>query len=221
MEKYTRPTRIINFRHPEVVDFVQENSGNSNDPVEQAVNYFYVVRDKIPYDPYAVYLSEDGLQASTTLKQGRGWCVAKAVLLAACCRYMGIPSRLGFADVKNHLSTARMRRQMNTDIFYWHAYTSIYLNANWVKATPAFNIELCEKFDLKPLEFDGVKDSIFHPFDLYGNLHMEYIHFRGEYEDVPLEEIIETFNRKYQMQHKFWREGNFDQEVEQEVNKSL
>lgn len=208
MDKYLSPTKFIDFDVTEVVQFIQDNVGESIDPVVQAVNFYYAVRDKIRYDPYAIFLTVDGLKASNTLKQGRGWCVAKAILLAACCRYKGIPARLGFADVKNHLSTKRMRTQMKTDIFYWHAYTSIYLNENWVKATPAFNIELCKKFNLKPLEFNGESDSIFHPFDLHGNRHMEYINFRGEYEDVPLDEITETFNREYQMTYNSWMEAD-------------
>ncbi len=219
MDKYTRPTETIDFQVPEIEAFIQKKAATSNDPVTQAVKFYYAVRDGIRYDPYAIDLSVEGLKASSTLRQGRGWCVAKAILLAACCRYMGISARLGFADVKNHLSTERMRRQMNTDIFYWHAYTSIYLNGKWVKATPAFNIELCKKFDLKPLEFDGENDSIFHSFDLNGNRHMEYINFRGEYEDVPLEEIRNTFNREYQMSPDSWIKADFDKDVEKEFKK--
>jgi transglutaminase-like putative cysteine protease len=123
--------------------------------------------------------------------------VSKAVLLAAACRAVDLPARLGFADVRNHLSTARMRAQMKTDVFYWHGYTSIYLGSRWIKATPAFNIELCERFDLKPLAFDGRNDAIYHPFDLQGHRHMEYLGYRGEFRDVPIDQIRETFRREY------------------------
>lgn len=51
--------------------------------------------------------------------------------------------------------------------------TAIHLDGRWVKSTPAFNIELCEKFGLRPAEFDGAADSIYHPFELAGNRHME------------------------------------------------
>jgi transglutaminase-like putative cysteine protease len=142
--------------------------------------------------------------------------VPKAILLAACCRALEIPARLGFADVRNHLSTARMRAHMKTDVFVWHGYTSIYIDENWVKATPAFNIELCEKFRLKPLDFDGGSDSIYHPFDQLGNKHMEYIRNRGEFPDVPIDKIIETFQRHYS--ENLSSEGSdFDKDVDQEV----
>ncbi|MBS3809904.1 MAG: transglutaminase family protein [Desulfobacterales bacterium] len=197
MRQYLQPTAFIDFDQPEVASYAEKNAGRTQNPVKKAVNLYYAVRDDIFYDPYAINLTVEGLRASTTLEKGRGWCVAKAVLLAACCRHMGIAARLGFADVKNHLSTQQLREQMQTDIFYWHGYTAIYLNEKWVKATPAFNLALCEKFSLKPLEFDGKSDSIFHPFDVEGRRHMEYIRYRGEYADVPLEEIIDTFKRRY------------------------
>jgi transglutaminase-like putative cysteine protease len=137
------------------------------------------------------------VRASAALTKRRGWCAPKAALLAACCRTVGIPARLGFADVRNHISTERLRQLMKTDIFYWHGYTSIYLNGVWIKATPAFNIELCERFKIKPLEFDGRGDALLQPFDLQGNQHMEYIRDRGEFLDVPVDRIAATFEREY------------------------
>lgn len=157
--EFTRPTPIIDFDHPAVLEYARDNAGRG-DPREQAIRLYYAVRDGIRYDPYSIDLSVEGLRASTTLRVGRGWCVAKAVLLAGCCRAMGIPARLGFADVRNHLSTERLRELMKTDVFFWHGYASLCINGAWVKATPAFNIELCEKFRLRPLEFDGENDSI-------------------------------------------------------------
>ena len=192
MQQYLEPTPTLDFDHPVVADFAARHGKGFSSKREQAVSLYYAVRDGIRYDPYQLDLSLEGFKASTTLKNGRGWCVTKALLLAACCRHQSNPARLGYADVRNHLSTARMRETMKTDIFYWHGYTSIYLDGKWVKATPAFNIELCEKFRLKPLDFDGLADSIYHPFDLDGNRHMEYLGYRGEFADVPIDLIIET-----------------------------
>lgn len=158
---------------------------------------YYAVRDLVRYDPYQIDLSVAGMRASTTLERERGWCVSKAVLLAACCRALGIPARLGFADVRNHLSTARIRERMKTDVFFWHGYTEMLLDDRWVKATPAFNIELCNKLRLLPLEFNGKTDSLYHPFDAEGRRHMEYVRHRGVYPDLPLAEIIATFKDEY------------------------
>jgi transglutaminase-like putative cysteine protease len=135
--------------------------------------------------------------ASNVLAQGHGWCVTKAALLAAACRASGIPARLGFADVRNHLSTERMRQTMQTDIFIWHGYTDIFIEGHWLKATPAFNIELCDKFGLLPLDFNGSEDSVYHPYDRAGNRHMEYVQQRGSFDDMPLAQIVADFQTVY------------------------
>lgn len=216
MQKYLQPSPTIDFNHQIVRDFVKEYADKEDNLVRRSVSLYYAVRDHIRYDPYAINLTVEGLRASTTLIDGRGWCVAKSILLAACCRSIGVPARLGFADVRNHLSTERLREQMKTDVFYWHGYTSLYLNDRWVKATPAFNIQLCQKFRLRPLDFDGTGDSLYHPFDLDGNLHMEYIQDRGCFDDVPIDAIIETFMKEYAPDDTLGK-ADFDADVEKEI----
>ena len=190
------PTTLLDSAHPAIKAFVQTHATGSTDRA-RAVALYYAVRDGFRYDPYRIDLSPAGMTASAVLAAGYGWCVPKAALLTAACRAAGIPARLGFADVRNHLSTERMRETMKTDIFAWHGYTDIWLNGAWHKATPAFNIELCEKFGLLPLEFDGTSDSIYHPFDRAGNRHMEYVKQRGTFNDLPLAEIVATFREIY------------------------
>ena len=214
--EYVQPSATIDSRHTAVSVFAMENAGDARDSRQKAIRLYYAVRDGIRYNPYLIELTVDGLKASHTLSIGRGWCVPKAILLAACCRAMGIPARLGFADVRNHLSTARMRETMKTDIFYWHGYTAIYLDDIWVKATPAFNIELCERFRIQPLDFDGRNDSIYHPLDQNGNRHMEYLQYRGEFTDAPINQIIETFQREYE-QNLSWHSADFYNDVSLET----
>ncbi|MBT9505107.1 transglutaminase family protein [Rhodoferax sp.] len=189
-------TALIDSEHPAVQAFAQQHATGATDR-ERAVALYYAVRDGFRYDPYRIDLSPAGMKASAVLASGYGWCVPKATLLTAVCRAAGIPARLGFADVRNHLSTERMRETMKTDVFAWHGYTDIWLDGAWRKATPAFNVQLCEKFGLLPLEFDGLSDSIYHPFDLAGNRHMEYIRQRGSFNDLPLDEIMVTFREIY------------------------
>jgi transglutaminase-like putative cysteine protease len=212
MTAYIQPSATIDSHHPAISAFARANAGNSRDAGQKAIRLYYAVRDGIRYDPYSIELTVENLKASHTLSAGRAWCVPKAILLAACCRAMGIPARLGFADVRNHLSTARMREAMKTDVFYWHGYTAIYLDGVWVKATPAFNIELCERFRIRPLDFDGHSDAIYHPSDLNGNRHMEYLQYRGEFTDVPIDQIIETFHREY-ISSPSWSSADFDHDA--------
>ena len=219
MTQYCEASATVDSDNPAVIEFARRNIGSSPDPKGQAISLYYAVRDGIRYDPYTLDLSINGLKASTTLSALRGWCVSKAIVLAACCRVVKIPARLGFADVRNHLTTARMRALMKTDVFFWHGYTSIFLDGHWVKATPAFNIELCEKYRLRPLEFNGITDSIYHPFDLEGKMHMEYLRYRGEFADVPLNEMMDTFRREYQPDESWKQDADFEREVEQEKPK--
>jgi transglutaminase-like putative cysteine protease len=187
---------MVDSGHPAVAAFARGHAAGSTDG-ERAVSLYYAVRDGFRYDPYRVDLRPQGMSASAVLANGHGWCVPKAALLAAACRAAGIPARLGFADVRNHLSTERMRRVMQTDVFTWHGYTDIWIDGAWRKATPAFNLALCERFGLLPLEFDGTADSIYHPFDRSGQRHMEYVRMRGTYVDIPLEEMAASFRRDY------------------------
>ena len=211
------PTPTIDSDDPSVVAFARAKSRDGDDPREQAVALYYAVRDGIRYDPYSLVLSPDGLKASRSLELGRAWCVPKAILLAAACRAIGIPARLGFADVRNHLSTERMRQTLKTDVFYYHGYTAIGLGGEWVKATPAFNIGLCEKFRIKPLEFDGFEDSIYHPFDLDGHKHMEYLRFHGEFDDLPFDDMMACFVKHYTGELSGDLDGDFDRDVEEET----
>ena len=197
MNEFLSPTPCVNSQHPEVVALATSLTDPDQTPLENALALYYRVRDQIRYNPYAIAMTRETLAASHTLAVGQAWCVPKAALLAALARAVGIPARLGFADVRNHLSTERMRRSMDTDVFYFHGYTSLHLEGKWVKATPAFNIELCDKFGLHPLEFNGREDSLYHEFDRAGNRHMEYLNERGEFADIPVEEMLAVFHEHY------------------------
>jgi transglutaminase-like putative cysteine protease len=212
-------TDLVDSDHPAVVAFARQHASGDTDR-ERAVALHDAVRDSFRYDPYQVDLSAGGMRASSVIERGIGWCVPKAALLTAACRAAGIPARLGYADVRNHLSTERMRRTMQTDLFIWHGYADIWVDGAWRKATPAFNRELCERFGLLPLAFNGHDDSIYHPFDRAGNRHMEYVQYRGTFDDMPLASIVADFERVYP---RWIRPGNdmhqadFLAEVEREV----
>lgn len=190
------PSPLLDSDHPDVVAFARTHAVGADDR-ERAVALLYAVRDGFRYDPYRIDLSPDGMRASTVLRTGHGWCVPKAALLVAAARAAGIPARAGYADVRNHLSTERMRQTMKTDLFIWHGYADLWIDGAWRKATPAFNIELCERFGLLPLDFDGRSDSIYHAFDRAGNRHMEYVRQRGAWDDMPLAQIVHDFHEVY------------------------
>jgi transglutaminase-like putative cysteine protease len=191
------PAEYVDSAAPNIVAFARQACEGATDDITRAVRLFYAVRDGIVYTPYCDFKSPETFRASACLARGSGFCVAKAALLAAAARAAGIPARVGFADVRNHLTTPRLRRLMGTDLFYYHGYAELYLDGKWVKATPAFDNRLCEKFGVRPLEFDGREDSLFHPHDVSGRRHMEYVRDRGAFADVPVADILETFTRCY------------------------
>jgi transglutaminase-like putative cysteine protease len=146
--------------------------------------------------------------------------VAKAILLASLARVMGIPSRLGFADVRNHLTTERLKDMMKTDVFVFHGYTELYLDGKWVKATPTFNHDLCAKFGVIPLEFDGKNDCLLHAFDAKGQKHMEYLKDHGQFADLPVEKMLIAMRDAYPA---FFQDGvqkifgDFEKEAEADM----
>jgi transglutaminase-like putative cysteine protease len=192
-----RPTRFIESAAPEVVRFARETVGDARDDVQRGVMLYYAVRDEIRYDPYRITLREECFRATTVLRERAAFCIPKAILLAAAARAVGIPSALGFADVKNHLTTAKLREAVGTDLFIYHGYTLLKLAGSWVKATPAFNLSLCERFGVRPLEFDGRSDALLHPFDAQNRKHMEYVNDRGVFADFPFREVASSFRRFY------------------------
>lgn len=197
VEKYLLPTEFIDSGDSLIIDFAESVIGHVEDPKQQAMKLYYAVRDGFRYDPYRIEFTPEGLKASKVLTQGYGYCVSKAILLAAVGRAVGIPTRLGFADVRNHLSSKKLKAVMQSDVFAWHGYTEFYLNNRWVKATPAFNKLLCEKTHIKPLEFDGVNDSVFHEFDQAGHKHMEYLKDHGSFSDLPYKSILDAYKQQY------------------------
>jgi transglutaminase-like putative cysteine protease len=203
MREFLAPGQFIDSAHAAVVEFSEKySSGNSER--ERAVSLYYAVRDEIRYNPFLDFSDREVFRASAVLAADQGFCVGKASLLAACARAAGIAARVGFADVKNHLTSPRLAETMGSDLFVYHGYTDLHLDGKWVKATPAFNLELCTRFRVKPLEFDGREDSIFHPFDADNRRHMEYLRDRGTYADVPVDTIQQAFREAYQ---KFYRLG--------------
>jgi transglutaminase-like putative cysteine protease len=194
---YLAPGRYVDSDAPAVAAFAERVAAGATDPKTVATRLYYAVRDEILYDPYVDYDLDDTYRASAVLGAGRGYCVGKAALLAAAARTCGIPARVAFADVRNHLSTPRLLELIGTDLFIFHGITELQLDGAWVKATPTFNISLCDKFGIKPLDFDGVHDATLHPYDKAGRQHMEYVRQRGSYADVPVAELMSIMRATY------------------------
>jgi transglutaminase-like putative cysteine protease len=194
---YLTPTNIIDSDHKVVREFARDAVGNLTDPVEMAVKLYLTVRDRIRYDPYSPFYLPEHYRAGYVLKRGRSFCVPKASLLCAVGRASGIPSRVGLATVRNHLATKQLIDFLGTDLFVSHGFVEFYLEGKWVKATPAFNRELCLRHHVAPLEFNGRDDSLFQPFNSENQKFMEYIRLEGIFADIPVEHILTGWKQAY------------------------
>jgi transglutaminase-like putative cysteine protease len=200
-EQFLKPGKYIDSDHPAVLKFAGNHVGSGVSDVDKAVSFYYAIRDGIRYNPYMEVENKTAYTASDAVLTGEGWCVPKAALMVACLRINGIPARPGYSDVKNHLASKRLIDLLGSEIFLWHSYCEAYLDGKWVKATPSFNLSLCEKFGLKPLDFNGKDEALFHEFDQVGNKHMEYVRERGTFQDVPMDDIREAFKAFYSSEY--------------------
>lgn len=196
--RWLQPTFFLNFDVPAVRDFAEQRSICATGQKAKAVALYYAVRDEFRYDPYRLDYSPAGFSASRVLENGYGFCLPKANLLAAAARAIGIPAGLGYGDVQNHLTSEKLRQNMDgQSLFLYHGYAQLWIEGRWVKATPAFNKDMCDRFGVKPLEFDGSTDSLFHEYDTSGRHHMEYVRDHGVFDDVPFDRIIATWRKAY------------------------
>jgi transglutaminase-like putative cysteine protease len=197
MQELLAPGRFIDCNARSIVELAHCATAGLHGEIDRIIRLYRAVRDSVIYDPYVDVFDQQNYRASSVLAAGRGFCIGKSALLAATARVIGVPARVGYADVRNHMTSRRLRERTKSDIFIWHSYTDLYIDGRWVKATPVFDQALCERVGLQPLEFDGRQDSLFQPFDREGRRHMEYLRDRGTFSDVPFETISGDFKIAY------------------------
>ncbi|GAB3180981.1 transglutaminase-like domain-containing protein [Streptomyces incanus] len=196
LDQLIRPTAFLDYETDEVQNFIDHAvKDRSADRTANAIELYYAVRDGIFYEVYGASLSPEGLAASHTVTVKSGFCLHKSVLYAATVRALGIPSRLVYGDVRNHLASPRLLEHIGGDVFF-HGLTQVYLQGKWVKATPVFNKMLCKLYGMQALEFDGLSDSLYHPFNEGGGS-MEFLTDHGAFDDVPYDFILETMRRRH------------------------
>ncbi len=198
MPKYLNCTYTIDCEEESIKEKAQILTMDQETTVDKATALFYFVRDGIKYNPYVpIYILEDN-RASITLERGEGYCVQKAILLAALARASGIPTKLGFADIRNYILPKKIADAMRGEnLFIYHGYVAFYLDRKWVKATPAFDLKMCKKNLIIPVDFDGSSDAQFHRNNREGKLHIEYVRDHGYFNDLPWEKMLEARAGRY------------------------
>ncbi len=192
-DSWTDETAYIDCQASEVEAFLQKVlvGREAASKTEKAILLFNAVRDDVRYDPYQMSFRSQTYKASHVATLPEAYCVPKAILLTALLRAVGVPAAVGFADVQNHLNSPKLAALMETDLFSYHGYVALKLEGQVFKVTPTFNRELCERFGVQAIEFDGTADALFHEYDAEKRQHMEYVKDRGIFEDPPIADILE------------------------------
>jgi transglutaminase-like putative cysteine protease len=204
MSAFLAPTEFVDHNSPAIDELVSRSLDGARglSKTDMAIRLFDVVRDGIRYNPFDIGTVADDYRASRIAAKRSNYCVPKAILLTAALRAAGIPAAVGFADVRNHLNSPKLAELMETDLFIYHGYVALWLGGRQFKVTPAFNTEMCERFGVRQLIFDGKSDALFHEFDANSQRHMEYVHDRGWFADPPIGQLLRDFRATYP---KLWQ----------------
>ncbi len=196
-ETYLKPTEFLDCDHLAVRQFVEENTRGLSSSIEKLEALYYAVRDGFRYDPYRLDFSREAMKASHLTGRDYGYCVEKSCLFAAAARAVGIPARMGFANVRNHIGTARLEAVLQTNVLVFHGFAEVYITGRWIKSTPVFNKELCDRLQVAPLEFSAREDAVFQEYDRHGGKFMEYLHDYGRFKDIPYNFFMNELLRNY------------------------
>jgi transglutaminase-like putative cysteine protease len=195
--QYLQPTYYFDFEHELIQDLVREFQSEELSEKEKAVGLYVKVRDGWSYDPYTIHLSPEKMRASFIATRSTGHCIEKSVVLIAGLRALDIPARLHLGKVRNHIAVEKLIEKIGSDELTPHGMVNVFLNGEWLKLSPAFNKELCEKFNVEPLEFDGENNSFLQQYNSSGSRFMEYLEDYGHFEDLPVDFIKQNLKEHY------------------------
>lgn len=205
LNSYLQQTGLFACDGEKMKDFLS-HIPKMNDQKTQAIAIYEYVREAFIYDPYHLDLRMEGLKAEKIVQQKRAWCVEKAVVATACFRYFGIPSRLGFGIVTNHLGADKLEHYLRKKEIVFHGFSEVFLDGKWVKCTPAFDRRVCRLNGVEPLVWDGETDSLLQAYKGEERF-MEYIHFYGSFDTVPMELMHQEMKLHYPHLFENWIEG--------------
>ncbi|MBT4510611.1 MAG: hypothetical protein HOC20_00180 [Chloroflexi bacterium] len=126
-----------------------------------------------------------------------GFCVQKAAVLAALARAIGVPARLGFVNIRNHRLDADWVKMFSTYVVVFHGFTKLLIYGKLIKTTPAFDLRMCKENGFIPVDFDGKSHAMLHSNDENGETHIEYLDPIGSYDDIPVDNIMESVTKVY------------------------
>ncbi len=197
LEDYLAPAPGVTCDDPQLWDLAKSIARGSQNDIEAGVRLFNWVRDSIRYSAYVPFWDLRHYYASAVLARGSAYCVQKAALLAALCRSLGLPARLCFADIENHLLGQNLLEYLGTRVMTFHCFPEIYLGGRWVKATPTFEQALCRDLGWKVVEFNGRDHAMLPSEDQQGRPHVTYLRYHRVSPGIPLERIMKSWEELY------------------------
>lgn len=130
MDRYLRPTRLLDHQHPALRALCEQRGWARLAPAERVGAVYAFVRDEIAFG----YNTSDDLPASQVLADGLGQCNTKTTLLMALLRGAGVPVRFHGATIHKRLQkgivTGLMYRLAPRSII--HSWAEVLLDGRWV-----------------------------------------------------------------------------------------
>jgi len=197
INNYLKESFFFDYTHESIKHIVKDLINVKISKKEKALKLYYIVRDGWRYNPSRISFVAEDLKASVIAKKEEGHCIDKSIIYISCLRALNIPARIGMAKIKNHIGTEKLEEKFGTNILTPHGYVEVFLNNKWIKATPAFNKELCAYYNVSALDFDGENDSIFQEYSKSNEKFMEYIEDYGTFEDFPVEFVKRNMRQYY------------------------
>lgn len=193
LEDFLVSAEGIQCAEPEVRELARRVARGSANEVEAARRLFDYVRDTVRYSVRVPFERMEDYLALNTLARGAGYCVQKSALLCTLARALGIPSRLGFADIINHQLPDGILEITGGDVIYYHCFLEWYVGGRWLKVTPSFDRRLTEERGWRLVEFDGEHDAMLPATTLDGSEHITYTAYHGWRLELPLSEMMDAW----------------------------
>lgn len=196
LDSFVRATQLIDATHPSIVELVAALRVRELGPVERARTVFEYVKREVRYE-FAAKTAREDYVASHVLAAGRGFCVQKAVLLAALGRASGIPTAVVLSDMRDHSLPRWVADALTTDIMHHHGLNAFFLGGRWLKADASLSPDVTTRKGYRDVGFDGETDALLAPTTLAGAQHAAYLAFHGLYDDLPFDQMLAAFGRAY------------------------
>jgi len=190
------PQTFIDSASPELQALAALITEGSVSKRELAIRAFEHIRDSVPYEFMAKF-RPDQYRAMHVLDAGRGFCVQKAVLLAALLRACGIPSALVLGNLKDHTMPRRIVKALGTNVMHGHGFTAVWLDGEWLLVDASHDARFATRKGYELVSWDGACDALIAATALDGRRHAQFVALQGVFLDLPFEALLKLFAEAY------------------------